>query len=290
MDIRHISTHTCILGESPVWDSSNESLWWVDIMNGTIHRYLHTTAHHQLFKIGEVVSSLAISRNGHMVVSLQHGFAYFYPEDGRLYPINSLDGEPPSNRLNDGKCDPAGRFWSGTMSPVEGGGTLYALEADGTISKKLQQVTCPNGMAWSQDTSQFFFIDTPSRQVVAYDYSSIDGAIRSKRIVVTIPAEEGFPDGMTIDDQGMLWIAMWDGGFVARYEPSTGKCLQKIDLPVSRVTSCTFGGDDYTDLYITTAKTGLTPAQLEEQPLAGHLFVCKQTGHRGMSPHKHFSG
>ncbi len=137
-------------------------------------------------------------------------------------------------------------------------------------------------MAWSPDHQTFYYIDTPTLEVVAYDYAVETGRISNKRIAIGIPAEEGFPDGMTIDKEGMLWIAHWDGWQVTRWNPNSGKKLLSIPLPAAKITSCTFGGDDLQDLYITSACTGLTEKMHDEQPLAGSLFVLKNCGFQGI--------
>ena len=186
----------------------------------------------------------------------------------------------PGNRFNDGKCDPAGRFWAGTMSisNMPCAGSLYVLEKDGTVKTKITGVTCSNGMAWSPDDKTLYYIDTPTRQVVAYKYDTKNGDITDGRVAISIPEEKGSPDGMTIDTEGMLWIALWDGWKVIRYNPYTSEQLYEVTLPVSRVTSCVFGGDDMDDLYITSAREGLSDSDLKEQPLAGSLFVIRKSG------------
>jgi sugar lactone lactonase YvrE len=169
-----------------------------------------------------------------------------------------------------------------SISNSANAGTLYALEKNYELKKKIEGVTCSNGLSWSTDEKTFYYIDTPTRDVVAYDYEASSGQITNKRVVVHIPQEEGYPDGMTIDSEGMLWIALWNGWKVVRYDPFTGKPLTVFNLPVSKVTSCVFGGETLEDLYITTAKTGITEKDLKTQYLAGSLFVIKNCGYKGV--------
>jgi sugar lactone lactonase YvrE len=144
-------------------------------------------------------------------------------------------------------------------------------------------------MAWSSDYKTFYYIDTPTCEVVAYDFDLLTGNIGNKRVVIRIPPQEGFPDGMTIDNEGMLWIAHWDGWQVSRWNPNKGKKLLSIPLPVAQITSCTFGGDNLQDLYITSARVNLTEEQLKQQPLAGSLFVLRNSGFHG-TPSFEFKG
>jgi sugar lactone lactonase YvrE len=146
----------------------------------------------------------------------------------------------------------------------------------------IENTTIANGMAWSPDHETLYFIDTPTFEVAAYQYDSATGQISDRRVVITIPKTDGYPDGMTIDCDGMLWIAHWDGWQVTRWNPQTGEKLHHIKLPVSRITSCTFGGENLDDLFITSARKGLSEAELDMQPLAGSLFVIRNCGYQGL--------
>jgi sugar lactone lactonase YvrE len=198
--------------------------------------------------------------------------------------IANPEGHLPNNRFNDGKCDPAGRFWAGTMSINEepNTGNVYMLGVDLSFEKKISGVSISNGMAWSADQRTFYYIDTPSFEVAAYSYDKTTGNISNKTTIMKILKEEGNPDGMTIDNEGMLWIAHWDGWQITRRDPQTGEKLLQISLPVSRVTSCCFGGENFADLYITSAREGLSDEDLQKQPLAGSLFVIRNCGYKGI--------
>jgi sugar lactone lactonase YvrE len=279
-----VLSHSCQLGESPVWDAAHARMLWVDILPGQIHAFHLPTGEHRIFKTGQMVGSIAISASGALLAALQHGFYEVSLEKNTLKKLTDPEAHLPGNRFNDGKCDQAGRFWAGTMSVTDepGAGTLYMLDQDHAVTVKIENVSCSNGLAWSPDQTLFYYIDTPTRQVVAYDFDPATGEIANKRVAIRIPQAEGFPDGMTIDAEGMLWIAMWEGWQVARYNPYTGELLHQVHLPAARITSCTFGGTNLQDLYITSAKTGLKPKELAEQPLAGCLFVIKNTGVQGL--------
>jgi sugar lactone lactonase YvrE len=277
--------HCCVLGEGPVWDMTRQCIWWVDILKGDIHRFYTNTKQHRIFCPMQMVGAIALTADGQLIAALQHGFFSIDPETQNMHAITDPEAALPDNRFNDGKCDPAGRFWAGTMSITgqEKVGKLYVLDTDFTVSTKIENITCSNGMAWSSDGQTFYYIDTGAMEVVAYDFDIINAKIDNRRSIIKIAPDEGYPDGMTIDSEGKLWIAIWGGGKVKRYDPDTGQLLDELHLPVSLVTSCTFGGDHFEDLYITTARTGLSEKELSAQPLAGSLFVVKNSGYRGVA-------
>jgi sugar lactone lactonase YvrE len=281
---RVVSPHRSWLAEGPVWDAKRGAIYWVDILNGHIHEVNLARNQHHTLAVKELVGAVALCTNGDLLAALQSGLALVKKESGDIKLLHNPESHLPDNRFNDGKCDPAGRFWVGTMAMSEaaGAGSLYMFEKDLACSLKLQGLTISNGMAWSPDHKTFYCIDTPTLEVLAFDYDVNTGGISNKRVAVSIPEEEGFPDGMTIDRQGKLWIAHWDGWQLARWDPQTGKKLVSIPMPVSRVTSCTFGGANLQDLYITSARKGLTDQQLKEQPLAGSLFVIENCGYQGL--------
>ncbi|MFC5412754.1 SMP-30/gluconolactonase/LRE family protein [Larkinella bovis] len=280
-----VLNYSCQLGEGPVWDAAKKRILWLDILPGEIHSFYPESGEHREFKTGQMAGAIALLPSGNFIAALQHGFHEISLENETVVPIADPEAHLTENRFNDGKRDPAGRFWAGTMALDErpGAGALYMLNEDGSVSLKVENVTCSNGLAWSLDHRLLYYIDSPTRQVVAYDYELGTGEITNRRVVIQFGEADGFPDGMTIDEKGMLWIALWDGWKVVRCNPDTGERLQQIDLPAARITSCTFGGDSLEDLYITSAKTGLTERELREQPLAGCLFVVKNTGIKGVT-------
>jgi sugar lactone lactonase YvrE len=220
---------------------------------------------------------------GGLMLALHEGFASLDPESGRVevWP-RPPNHDPALVRFNDGKCDPSGRFWAGTMALVKGPkplGRLYRLDADGSMHVMLEEVGTSNGLAWSLDRRTMYFIDTPLLRVDAFDYDDASGAIANRRTVISIPPGIGRPDGSTLDAEGMLWIAMYDGWSVTRWNPQTGELLQTIRLPVARVTSCAFGGPELDTLFLTSARQKLTEAQLAAQLQAGGLFRVRPGVH-----------
>ena len=278
-----VTKHFCLLGESPVWDNKQKRIFWIDIMNGMIQYYYPASGKFGTFQLGQTIGSIALKRSGGLIAALKSGFAEIDLNRETIRLNSEVETNLPDNRFNDGKCDPIGRFWAGTMSisNTPHAGSLYVLEKN-FVCTKIVGVSCSNGLAWSPDHKTLYYIDTPTSSVVAYDYNIITGNITNKNIVINIPKEEGYPDGMTIDKEGMLWIALWGGWKIARYNPRTGKQLYQFSLPVSRVSSCIFGGDTLEDIYITSARTGLSEDDLKNQPLSGSLFVIKKSGFKGM--------
>jgi sugar lactone lactonase YvrE len=262
------------LGEGPVWSAREQRLYWVDIEAGCLHAFAPSEGTDRVYELGEMVGTVVPRGRGGVMLALHHGFAAFDPQSGELTRWSDPEAHLSRNRFNDGKCDPAGRFWAGTLSldRTPGAASLYCLEADGRVRTMLQGVTNSNGIAWSLDGTSMYYIDTPTRQVTEFEFDLASGQIANPRPVITIPADSGKPDGMTIDADGMLWIALWDGGCVGRWDPRTGELLARVEVAARRVTACAFGGPDLTDLYVTTARTGMGDVELAAQPLAGGLF------------------
>jgi sugar lactone lactonase YvrE len=284
MNIETVIQNACLLGEGPVWDFRKKTICWVDILNGQIHEYNPSDHFHRIISVQQMIGALAVCKNGHFVAALKNGFGFINRDSGTVSMISNPEPDLPGNRFNDGKCGPDGRFWAGTMSHTDEPekGSFYLLNKDLSVTKKMDHVSISNGMAWSLDHCVFYYIDTPTFTVTAFDFDMVNAKIVNKRIAIRIPEIDGSPDGMTIDNEGMLWIAHWDGWQVTRWNPLSGKKILSISLPVARVTSCCFGGDDFQDLYITSAKTRLTDDQLRKQPLAGSLFVVKNIGYSGL--------
>lgn len=272
------------LGEGPVWDSKSQSIFWLDIENGLIHEFNTLQSEYRKIQLDQMVGVIALCTNGHFIAGLQQGIAYINRLTGHVQFISKPEKDIPDNRFNDGKCDPSGRFWAGTMSLKEtkGAGNLYMLNHDEKISMKITKVSISNGLAWSLDKKSMYYIDTFNGGVVAFDYNDLSGEISNPRFVVSIPDGEGYPDGMTIDNEGMLWIAHWGGWQVSRWNPQTGKQLLKIKMPAANITSCTFGGEHLQDLYITSSNRDVKNEDLHTQPLAGSLFLIRNCGYTGL--------
>ncbi|KMY43204.1 SMP-30/gluconolaconase/LRE domain protein [Bacillus sp. FJAT-27916] len=270
-----------ILGEGPTWDEKAQSLYWLDIMGKQLHIFEYAKGSNRTIELEQMPGTIVPRKSGGAVIALQNGFYFMNLETGQLEPITDPESHLPHNRFNDGKCDPKGRFWAGTihLEGKEHTCALYCLDTNLEVDRKISEVTNSNGLAWSPDESTFYFIDTPTLKVVAYDYDAKTGSITNPRNIIAFPEDEGFPDGMTIDEEGMLWIAHYSGSKVSRWDPNNGQQLTTISVPAKHVTSCTFGGPDLDELYITTAKQDDT--DMNEFPHAGGLFRIKP-GVKGM--------
>jgi sugar lactone lactonase YvrE len=283
MKIEIITDQICELGEGPVWDAARNEIIWVDILKGNIHQYSFTQRSLQTFSMGEQIGCVALCSNDNLVFASRSGFGLLNRITGIKTFLHHPETHLPLNRFNDGKCDIAGRLWAGSMAIDEsiGAGSVYRFDGKNS-EQKIENTTISNGIAWNADNTILYYIDTPTFEVVSYQFDQMTGNISNKKVIIQISKDDGHPDGMTIDTEGMLWIAHWDGWQITRWNPSTGKKLSQIKLPVARVTSCTFGGPELKDLFITTARKGLTEEELKNQPLAGALFVIKDCGHQGL--------
>ncbi|MEX0686808.1 MAG: SMP-30/gluconolactonase/LRE family protein [Balneolales bacterium] len=266
-----------ILGEGPVWDEEQEKLYWLDIISGELFRYDPASKTNTVYKIGEHVGAVSMRRKGGLVMATQSGFSFFDPDTGRITVINHPESQIKSNRFNDGKCDPQGRFWAGTMAYdiSEGTGSLYCLNKDLSVDLKLAQLTIPNGLAWNGQRDQFFFIDTPTRKIFSFDYDGPSGSISNRSVIREFSVDDGFPDGMTIDTDDHLWVAMYGGSKVQRINPVSGNTVYEVHLPVPQVTSCTFGGFKFNELYITTCRENMSEQALKQAPLSGSIFKAR---------------
>ncbi len=272
------------LGECPVWDDRRHKLFWVDIEGCAIHCFDPETGNDRQIDVGQRVGAIALCGDGGLVAAMAHGFYNVDFDVGLIAAIGDPEADKPNNRFNDGKCDPAGRFWAGTMGmskPRQPVGGLYVLEA-GQIRQALDGVSVSNGLAWSADKRTMYYIDTQLQTVDAFDYQLTIGALANRRSIIRLPEGTGRPDGMTIDAEGMLWVAHWGGWQVGRYDPATGRQLTRIDVPAEFVSSCAFGGLNLDTLFITTSRKGINSTDLEAQPSAGGVF-CVKPGYLGLS-------
>jgi len=288
-NIKVVGNISSSLGEGPLWNKKNNKIYWIDILYGHLHSFDPQKNEQTTIELHQMIGSFSLSQNNKIIAALKEGIYWVDIQTGNKELIMQPEIQLPNNRFNDGKCDPAGRFWAGTMSLSEEkeAGSVYVIEKNKStnelVSKKIiSHTTISNGMAWNNDQNIFYFIDTPTFNIVAYDYDIATCEIKNKRVVVAIAPTEGYPDGMTIDAEGMLWVAHWDGWQVSRWNPNNGEKLMSIKLPVAKITSCTFGGPTLNDLYITSASVGLSEQALKEQPLAGALFVLPNCGYTGL--------
>ncbi|MFJ3619761.1 SMP-30/gluconolactonase/LRE family protein [Streptomyces iakyrus] len=258
------------LGEGPTWDAAAGRLLWIDILGSRLHTYDPATGRRTVRRTEQHIGAVKPRTDGGLVLNLRDGIGLLDPDGGFRW----LHHEPvPGRRANDAAIAPDGALWAGTMRYDEapGGGTLSRVTGEGTVEVVLDDVAVSNGTGWSPDGRLMYYIDSPTRRIDVFDHA--DGRISGRRTLAVIEEDAGFPDGLTVDAEGCVWVALWQGSAVRRYTPG-GALDRVIELPVPLVTACAFGGPDLTDLYITTARTGLT----EPPALAGSLFVVPGAG------------
>lgn len=270
------------LGEGALWHDGR--LLWVDIEGCLVCRFDPRNGRNESWNVGQRSGTVVPRAAGGLLVAVQQGIGRLDPATGAFAVFVEPERGRDDVRFNDGKCDPRGRFFAGTMAltkPRGKRGALFRLDPDGAITRVISDVGTSNGLAWSHDEQTFYFIDTPTHEVSAFDYDAESGAISRRRAAVRF-ADEQHPDGMTIDAAGNLWVALWGGWGVVCCDPRTGKILEKIEVAASQTTSCAFGGPDLQSLYITSARNGLDAATLRNQPAAGGIFVARP-GVRGVA-------
>ncbi|MBN1450929.1 MAG: SMP-30/gluconolactonase/LRE family protein [Anaerolineales bacterium] len=261
------------LGEGPAWDVKTGTLYWVDILGRRIH--YHCGDENGFIQLDEMPGCLAPSRDGSLLVAARASILKLELATVKTTVLASVD-EPANNRFNDGKCDPAGRFLAGSMNMDEKtpSGALYSFNGQ-TVTSLLTGIRISNGLAWSPDHKTLYYIDTPTREVKAFAYDLSTGQIAEPRVVIRVPESLGWPDGMTSDTDGNLWIAMWSGASITRWNPRNGDLLEQIPLSAKNVTSCAFGGENLDELYITSARVGLDKADLTAYRYSGSLMRMK---------------
>jgi len=257
------------LGEGAIWDSQKGVLNWIDIDGFTVNTFDPQSRKNTVIKLPTHVGTVVKRKQGGFLVGMGREFAHV-DEAGKISVLAQLD-EPETNRLNDGKCDPAGRFWCGSMAFdfKPGAGKLYMMDLDHSVQVKVDAVTISNGIVWTADASTMYYIDTKSGHIDAFDYDIATGAITNRRIAVK-NSWDGYFDGMTIDTEDNVYVAMWEGSCVLKINPKTAELLAKINVPGAlNITSCAFGGADLRDLYITSA---IASADAAKYPNSGDLF------------------
>lgn len=273
-----VGTIRCQWGEGPIW--WKDHLYYVDIEGHRVIRHHPTSVTEQCWDVGQRVGTVVPRQSGGLVIAGDHGFSFLDPESGEVRPIADPEPDIPENRFNDGKCAPDGRFFAGSISLIKkaGGARLYRLDPDLSVHEVFGPVTNSNGIAWSPDGSTCYYIDTPRREVLAFDYR--DGHLHNPRSAFATSHIDASPDGMTIDTAGHLWIAFCHGGCVSCFDPENGDELHRIAIPALETTACAFGGPDLKDLYITT---GVHKTAKEQH--AGRLFLIHGLGVRGLPSH-----
>ncbi|WP_405767602.1 SMP-30/gluconolactonase/LRE family protein [Streptomyces sp. NBC_01538] len=264
------------LGEGPTWDAAASRLIWIDILGSRVHTYDPSTGRRTVMATEQHVGAAKPRAGGGLVLNLRDGVALYDDEGDPATGFRWLHHEPtPGRRANDAAVAPDGSLWAGTMRYDEapGGGTLSRLTGDGEATTVLDDVAVSNGTGWSPDGRLMYYIDSPTRRVDVFDVSDDGRNVSNRRQLALIEEGEGFPDGLTVDADGCVWVALWGGAAVRRYTPA-GTLDRTITLPTPLATACAFGGPDLTDLYITTARVGLS----DPHPMSGSLLVVPGAG------------
>jgi sugar lactone lactonase YvrE len=263
-----------VLGEGPVWDEQQQRLLWLDILPGIVHRSDLATGSDEVFRVGKPVGAAALRCGEGLVLAVEDGFALLDKDWQRLEQAAVIEHPGPPARFNEGKCDPAGRFLAGTMAydQTPGAAFLYRLDPDRSVTRLLDGLTISNGLAWTADGTTMYYVDSPTYGVDAFDYDTETGRLANRRRLIQIQVAAGMPDGMTIDADGCLWVALYGGSAVRRYTPD-GRLDVTLSFPVTNITCPVFGGPEFGHLYVTSARQGLDERQLAAQPHAGALFA-----------------
>ena len=262
------------LGEGAFWNHKTQELYWVDIEDQMLHIYNPQTKKNRSLPTPSKIGTVVPKNTNETIVALQDGIYTMNIKSGDIVLLSDIESGLTENRFNDGKCDPSGRLWVGSMALKMQSyrASLYMVDTSGNAQVKIDRVTVSNGIVWSSDQKTMYYIDTPTGMIRAFDFDNEIGAISNERIVVKVPNSMGSPDGMAIDSEDMLWVGMWNGNAVIRCNPKTGKIISKIEVPAHNVTACAFGGKNLDTLYITTASIDMTKKEKAACPLAGSLF------------------
>ncbi|KAK7508217.1 hypothetical protein BaRGS_00000456 [Batillaria attramentaria] len=281
-----------ILGEGPHWDDATQSLLYVDIRSREVHRWNSLTGEDNKVRLKDTVGFVVPRRAGGYVIGLGRRLSLLEWDTATATTIAEVD-QDRGTRFNDGKCDPRGRIWAGTSGYEKQDnvidpdmGSLYSLDLDRSVTKHLSGISVSNGLTWSGDNRVMYYIDSPTRKISAFDYDPTKGTISNQRVVVEFSPDSedtyGFPDGMTIDLDDKLWVACWNAAAVYKFDPETGKTLQKVDIPAKQTTSVCWGGKNLDELYVTSARCGMSDEYVREtQPLAGSVFKVTGLGAKG---------
>jgi sugar lactone lactonase YvrE len=267
----------CALGEGPVWFEARNSCLWVDILEKTIFEYhLHSKILDQ-HQMPQMVSLIIPAGDHNVIVALQGGIARYHLDNKNFEMISDLDLDWNNIRCNDGICNINGHLWIGTtgIDHADGAGDLYYIDNKLTVQKQLKQLTISNGMALTPDNTQLYHTDSVTQNISCYSVDNSTGKMQFNHVAISIPKSMGIPDGMAMDEEGKLWVALWGGFGVGRFDPQNGKMIAFIQLPVPHVTCCAFIGKNRRTLLITTAKKGLTSEELDQYPLSGHVFIAE---------------
>lgn len=264
------------LGEGAFWNYKTQEFYWIDIEGKQLHIYNPAKTHNRSFPTPSRIGTVVPQNDSIAIVALEDGIYTMNTNTGSVSLLSDVESEMTINRFNDGKCDPNGNLWVGSMNLKQEAatGSVYKVSENGESIKMIDSVTISNGIVWTGDASTMYYIDTPTGKIQAFDYDTETATISNERTAVIVDPKDGFPDGMTIDENDNLWVGLWNGNAVGNYNPKTGELIQKISVPAHNVTACAFGGEQLDKLYITTASIDMTPEEKEQYPLAGLLFIA----------------
>lgn len=266
-----------LLGEGAFWNHKTQELYWVDIIDKKFNIYNPSSVTNRSISMPSLIGTVVPYLENEAVVALLDGVYKVDLQTEELRILSDVESNMPENRFNDGKCDPNGNLWVGSMhfEQSKPNASVYKINEQGETTKMIDSVTISNGIVWTKDAKTMYYIDTPSGNIMGYDYDGKSSTISNGRIAVEVSEELGFPDGMAIDENDMLWVGMWNGNSVAHFDPKSGKLVSKISVPAHNVTSCAFGGDNFEILYITTSSLDMTAEEQEAFPMAGSIFKAK---------------
>ena len=278
-----------VLGEGPIWSARDNAVYWVDIKRPAVHRYQLSDSTQSSWPMPEYIGWLIERRTSGFIAGFRSGFAKLTLEPMSIEPIGAPEPNLPGNRMNDAKADAQGRIWAGTMddAEIEVCGSLYRLDPDLRWRSMDSGYHITNGPALSADGTALYHTDSGKRSIYVFSLAA-DGTLHDKRPFIRFDDTQGYPDGMTVDAQGGLWVAHWGGSRVSRFH-SDGHLDRSIALPVSQITSCVFGGASLDRMFVTSASIGLNAEQLAREPLAGSLFEVDPQGSSGL-PAAQFAG
>lgn len=274
------------LGEGPLWHPTEGMLYWVDIERGRYHRLDPVTMGHEIIEVGERLGVLGFRARGGMVLAGENGFAFFDPHTRVLERIADPEADRPETRFNDGAVDRRGRFWAGTLG-ITFQNSLYRLDPDLSLRRMETGIDISNGIGWSPDNRVMYYVDSTPQQIYAYDFDLESGEIANRRVFVDRSAEQGVPDGLTVDADGGVWIAVWEGACVEQYDPQ-GKLVRRVSVPALYPTSVAFGGAGLDELYVTSALVMFPSEERGAHPQDGGLFRLHGMG-KGL-PEPFFAG
>lgn len=274
-EVRCVLKTASPLGETPVWSAAEARLYWIDCPTARVHRFDPASGADEVLPLGldDYLGSIALVEGGGLLALCGKRLLRWRPGETELELLAEVEPTKPDNRPNDGKVDPEGRFWFGTMhkDAAEPTGALYSF-MDGRVFEHDQAFSCANGLGWSPDGETFYFVDMMPGHILAYDFDRQHGRVARRRILASVDPAEGWPDGLCVDAEGGLWVAHWDGWCLSHFAPD-GKRTRKLELPVPRPTCPSFGGPDLKTLFVTSAAEGLEPAVAAKAPLSGSLFA-----------------